>query len=370
MLHRFIILLVGGMLCGLTSLQAQRLTYLIQRDSVAERDTIVFGELMLQDSPVARQYTVTLLSADRKQTYTPHDLVGYYDGRVLRLSKSLLVDGRAQQLFVEEGENIGDAFFFFKYLNPQGAVEYYYQKAPSGEGDAPPLLLPVKGEGDEVFAAELTDYLKQYPAFQNKRTQTYIRHSVPTDKRYRSLYRITKNQPPTFRWGVTVEGGMLYIEDSSYPTDKMLWHGLFGLFAEWQIINGFSVRPELTYRSSSYTDGRLIYYKYKRQDLTPTLLLRYTEISTKGKWLPYAQAGIDYNLTLSGHSEVWATGISDLEREDHNKRAKAHTVSWVVGAGVEYKLNLRHSFFFDLRYRRELSTLSRSGLYISVSYNL
>ncbi|MDR0893864.1 MAG: porin family protein [Prevotellaceae bacterium] len=332
---------------------------------------MVFGKIILKDTPTNQQYGVTLLSIDGEQAITPHDIAGYYDGRVLRMSKSLFVDGRVQQLFVEEAGAVGDAFIFFKFLNPQGEAEYYYQKVAqlSEEGGETALLLPVKGKGDEVFAAELTDYLKQYPAFRSKRAQSYIRRSTPTYKRFQSLYQMsiadrTKNLPPTFRWGVSAGGGMVFFEDSDFSMNDIDPHALFGLFAEWYIANGFSVRPELTYRSYSHSDLRFFYYKYKRQDLTPGLLVRYTKVSYKGKWLPYVQVGIDYNLALSAD---WYN--PRLARQD-NERAKTQTISLVGGVGLEYKLNPRHSLFMDLRYRKELFEISRDGLYLSLSYNL
>ncbi|MDR1004329.1 MAG: hypothetical protein LBL97_04910, partial [Prevotellaceae bacterium] len=85
--------------CAFTVSNAQNRhkSYLVYRDSVANRDTLVFGGIILKDTPTNQQYSITLLAADREQVFTPHDIVGFYDGRVLRMSKSLFVDGRVQQ---------------------------------------------------------------------------------------------------------------------------------------------------------------------------------------------------------------------------------------------------------------------------------
>ncbi|MDR0976534.1 MAG: PorT family protein [Prevotellaceae bacterium] len=393
---RTLFLLLAGLLCGLAAAQAQKRNYIIYHNAETGRDTIVRGVSFLKETPERLQHAVTVITSAGGQTYTPDELLGFRGAGKARVSKPLLIDGTVRRLFVERAGDIGDAFVAYRYINPLGIVEYYYH--PTVAIDAPePTLLPMKGEGDNAFAAPLMALLEQSPAMRREEVAQAVSRSEATYKRYMMLAHVCRTDNPNylptgFRWGplVGIGSGTLHMRD--YTFDRQTPQGMFGLFGDLPIVNGVSLHPELTFhkyafngpKGGSNSEEEIIHalkmgigseaMAYNRQDITPTLLIRYTLLPLRSKVLPFVQAGVGANIVLSGNMQTqqYLMNISAnhiwLERQTHPITKPLGTLT--VGVGVEMKVLRRHSLFLDLRYRRELTRQPLSGVYTTLSFNL
>ena len=102
--------------------------------------------------------------------------------------------------------------------------------------------------------------------------------------------------------------------------------------------------------------------------------MRYTFLSTKGKLLPYVQAGSELQWAIMHEIETEHTTSSDegfIEWvEPSTTPLKKINAALTASAGLEWKLQTKHSLFLDIRYTNSLQEPRLSGLYATISYNL
>lgn len=372
----FFLLCLGGIT---TSVFAQKRNYILYKDTVTGKDTVIMNVSFANKDYKKKQYAVSIVNGENAiiHTYKAEDIAGYKEGRTLYVSRSLSVDGEVRRVLLPRvywKDNIS----IYSFIPDKGQSRFYVQMPNDS------LLLPLKGNSETNGINPLVTYLETFPVAQNETVRKYIRSMKPTPDSFENRYRICRtgnlNYIPEVRWGVLAGAGMV---DLTYSNDDFgqKFQGFVGIFADFPIFEGLSLHPELTYREYSQTAA---FYEsdkknkgnsiYNRRDLIMPLMLRYTLISLKGKVLPYIQAGAELNMAFkkeyaSQFMYIDEKGYTNWVENDPVSQDK-FAIAYTMGLGVEWKLLPTHSLFFDLRYSRENSDTRQNGYYAVLSFNL
>jgi hypothetical protein len=286
-------------------------------------------------------------------------------------------DGTTIRAIVERIGYEDEQFVFYLFIADNGDKLYYYQ-----EGDR---LIPLAEKAG--YTNPLKTFLLQLSAAQNNEViRQYITTMKPTPDSFFERYKVAStgnlNYMKHVRWGVIAGIGIVGIHADLFPYFSSRAQVYGGAFVNIPVLfDGASLQMELTYRKYGFA-GHHKYATtkvdavYNRHDLTPTFLARYTLASLYNKkWLPYAQVGVEPRLAISGKLEMQSriernNDATDIYWKNEEYPAKSIALALVAGIGVERKLSLRHSLFFDLRYNQEMDNNSLNGFYFTISYNL
>lgn len=374
----FFLLCLGGIT---TSVFAQKRNYILYKDTVTGKDTVIMNVSFANENYKKKQYAVSIVNGENRiiHTYKAEDIAGYKEGRTLYVSRSLSVDGEVRRVLLPRvywKDNIS----IYSFIPDKGQRRFYAQ-IPNDS-----LLLPLKGSPETNGINPLVTYLETFPVAQNETARKYIRSMKPTPDSFESRYRICRtgnlNYIPEIRWGVLAGAGLTIITyDDTYEFSGFNAH--VGVFADIPIVlPGLSFHPELMFRSLAFKDNHNSEQKkdeaiYNRKLVVIPLLLRYTIVPIKGKVLPYFQAGAEIGITVDGNMQTQymapdSYGYWALTKEKYNVGdfCKRTTASFSVGMGLEVKFRPKHSAYIDLRYTQETQKQPLSGFYATLSVNL
>ena len=381
MTHYKLLLLLVSFFC-ITSLYAQKRNFLMYKDSVLGKDTLIlnveFSFGASSASAKQRQYSISIEKNGRiVKTYDAKDIVGYREGGTTYAPKVILVNGERRKVLLPR-IYWKEPVQMYVFITDEGNKEYYFQN----DKDENSPLHPMRDDAQTGYVNPLKTYLEEFPIAQdNEEVKAYIRSMKPTVNSFRSRYKVCRtgnaNYIPRIRWGVLAGAGIAKLFLESYDFKPKL-QGFVGVFADIPLIDGFSFHPELTYRKYAFSkleeSKTKLNVVYNRQDFVLPLMLRYTLVSLKGKILPYMQLGAELGYALKNES---ASQYTTTDPDDfivwtesgiikHDKFGIAYT----AGIGTEWKIRSNHSLFLDLRYCKETTKDYLTGYYAVVSFNL
>ena len=371
------ILLLLIYLCCLTNTHAQKQNFIMYRDSVSGRDTIIHKVFFKIKSPIKQQYSITTeRNGETLNTYTAKEVLAYRDGNTVYLSKTIIVNGERRQVLLPR-VYLRDSVGIYIFSTDSGKKEYYYQKKENQEKP----LIPLQDNSLKDYKNPLKVYLDKFPiAQEDAKTKAYIQSMKPTLASFKSRYIVCRtsnpNYIPQFRWGVLGGIGISKLCYKPFKYGKKNQY-FIGFFADLPLIRGLSFHPEVTYRQYAFEqqrDSPLEYDAvYNRKEFILPLMLRYTLVPLRGKILPYLQAGIELEYALKKESAYqYATtkdGFNVWHRSEPIAYKKSETAN-TIGIGAEYKIHPKHSLFIDFRYSKDTAKEYLTGYYIVFSYNL
>ena len=374
------ILLLSLFLClgGAIYIFAQKRNFIIYKDTITGKDTIVAKVSFANERDRKKQYAISTIDKDGNtiHTYQAKDIKAYKEGSTLFVSQRIWVDGDIRQVLLPRVYWKKD-IFIYSFIPDKGRKEYYVQMQKDS------LLLPLKGNSETNGVNPLATYLEQFPVAQEDVVKKYVCNMKPTPASFNSRYRVCRtgnaNYIPKIRWGVLAGAGIAELSYSIYDFGKK-FQGFVGVFADFPIIDGLSFHPELIYREYSQTKDFLESTTqnkgcaiYNRCDAVMPLMLRYTIISLKGKILPYIQLGVELEMAFkkeaaSQYMNTDADGFINWVESGPIPQDNFE-VAYTAGIGVEWKLLPTHSLFFDLRYSKEDTYTKQTGYYAVLSFN-
>lgn len=364
------LLFIGLLLCLSTEIKAQNAVVL--KDS-----TILVGVKIKDASPIEKQYEVKFTDRENKEYHlTPKDVIIFNEKRKRYLSKSFTLDGISRELFLERiMYNDSVSLYVYKSENEKDLVVYEEK-----DGTIVPLF-----DKSNPFI----NYLKTFPVvLQNPELAEKIEDTPPIpNKLLDQYYKVRKNNInlfTRFRWGVMVGGGFSQIKGTGNLSFTNESHLTVGLFADLPVYKYFSFHPEVYYLKNAKLNEKnysTIGMSFNREYICMPLLARFTFINLKSKAIPYLQFGPEIMYMFKGESDGYemreATGYETqiTEWDTYYHQNFAFTLN--AGIGLEYKLNKKHSLFFDVRYRMESSVkllenrkTSINSVFTTLSFNL
>ncbi len=296
-------------------------------------------------------------------TYTPDEVTEFGTGNEVFVG--LPLPGSTTKVFLYQLVK-NDAVAVYQYADEAGKHFFFRQ----GEG---PLQEITKT--NNPYAEYLMGLHAQEP---NHPLQTYT--IEPTASSLCLAGDLSRTGNPNlitrFRFGVWVGGGVGRLSQELISSSES--ELLVGIFANLPIYRQFSLQTELFYWQEAYVDTKgpqtqIEDVAFNRKSLVLPVMVRYSFLQSRGKFIPYLQAGPNLLFGLKKKGEVQKVRIEEYS-VDTNYYLFAEQSGYLyagfsAGAGTEYKINSRHSFFLDVRYLATLDTEKSSLTYVTLSFN-
>lgn len=354
------------------------LTMKAQNVVVLKDSTMLVGVKLKDTSPIQKQYEIEFTDKKNKEYHLkPEDVIIFNEKKKRYLSKTFNIDGISRQLFLERiMYNDSVSLYIYRSENNKDLVLYEKNRE---------VLIPLIGTNNAF-----TNYLKNFPVIlQNPELAEEIETVPPTPshliEKYNKVKKNNINLFTRFRWGIMVGGGFSQIKKVS---GNLLFsnesHLTIGLFADLPVYKHFSFHPEVFYLKNAKLNEQtspVIGMSYNREYISMPLLARFSFINLKSKAIPYLQVGPEIMYLFKGETNGYemreATGYETQITEWDTYLHDNFAFTFSAGVGVEYKLNKRHSLFFDVRYRIEPSVklvkdrkTSINSVFTTISFNL
>ena len=364
------LLFIGLLLCLTSGIKAQNVVVL--KDS-----TILVGVKLKDASPIEKQYEVKFTDKEKKEYHlTPKDVIIFNEKRKRYLSKSFTLDGISRELFLERiMYNDSTSLYIFKSENEKDLVVYE---------DKYGTIVPLIDKSNPFI-----EYLKTFPVVhQNPELVAKIENTPPVPNKLLDQYHTVRknniNLFTRFRWGVMAGGGFSQIKGIGNLSFSNESHLTVGLFADLPVYKHFSFHPEVYYLKNAKLNEKnysAIGMSFNREYICMPLLARFSFINLKSKAIPYIQVGPEIMYLFKGETNGYemreATGYETQITEWDTYYHSNFAFTLNAGIGLEYKLNKKHSLFFDVRYRMESSVkllenreTSINSVFTTLSFNL
>lgn len=308
-------------------------------------------------------------------------------GELFEPRKVVMDDGQPHRLLMkrDKGSRSSKAMI---YTLGKGRYARYYIR-PKNSEELYPLASNQGGFSD--YARNYLDTLWLDPTHATKQ---YIDQQRGTRSRFRLAERIMRQHNDhylrRFTWGVMaglhssqaeVTGGLGELESQLCATA--------GLWADLPLDTwGFSARVEACYYAySCHADEARGELAYNHRSVELPLLLRYTALPVRGRFMPYVEGGllldIPFRQDVEGLNHVPSSADGEYFVPWKGDFSSGTHSGIVVGAGVETRLNARHSAWLGVRcrlqdnldefsYDKSTGTVAteRSGWTLTLMYNL
>jgi len=280
---------------------------------------------------------------------------GFRDG-VVYISKEIQINGTSKRVFLErlvEGKN---TLYYYKgkhtrtfYIERDHSSLIEILKQDKNGIDFHRNLLNITSDCPKIMdAAQLTTYSKN-----------------PMAKFIEMYNGCTYESYPFFKYGIILGYGFSKLANSSSQTDNSLpsfnfkYSGGFtlGAFFDSPIyLSYFSLHVEAYYLKNGYSINQIIGNKEfdfvaNTVSITLPVLIRYTYPSKRTK--PYFNAGGLFNYLLRNDNALYEStinsGIIEFNGLNESSYISTKQIGFALGSGVEYKLDFKHSIFFELR---------------------
>lgn len=331
-------------------------------------------KILVVDDKVKRQQKVVYMDENEQVVeLTPYEARGYHSKQThsyisIDIKKA---DGTVERVFAQHkfsGNN--ELPHLYKVYDSQKSYNMYIGQ----DGDTMQL---VSNPDDSSYGNKLTDKLQalnqQYGG--NEDIGRYINSAKPTrfsiSERYELIKSQNPNKIPHARWGVgtgiNLNSLTLCCKDLNRGTGtQSQWSA--HIFGEYRTRFGVGLYSELSFlKASCKQEGynvhtiweNMTYFTtYNRTSLTLPILIRYTLVQLKGKWLPFAEAGLQFRFDIKDKCDDIRVNEDKSELESsytHDKyENKGTKMALVGGLGVEYRLTKKNSLIFDARYCKEM----------------
>ena len=284
-------------------------------------------------------------------TYHPEDIeeYGFPNGKKY-VSAVINFNGSAKSVFLEEVVNIQDSVIVFLYCSENNDDMFFLLRGQENRFEMVNSNAP-----DEIWNifrslnnCSNVDGIENFPKKLNTKTINVF---------YRAYNDCNPNLFPKPQLGAVANVGLGKPQTNEFPYYKYNLDLVFsiGLFAQLPFDECMALRIEALYSFLDNKKGTLKNYsnsaEYKRNSIQTPLLFRYSFNYTKGKNIPYMEAGPCFDIAFSGGK--YRNGI--LQKLPKGTILDDYSIinfmyGFSLGTGIEHKINNQKSLHFGLRY--------------------
>lgn len=291
--------------------------------------------------------------------YTPYEVkeFGFKDGRVY-ISKEIQIADSSKRVFLERLKKGNTTLF---YYSGKGLKTFFIQK------DSTLFVEIPKQDTEEDYSTQLYNLTKDCLNVSDAcKLVSYNKKSL---SKFITRYNKCEIKPfPHFRYGLLFGYEFSRLILSSEHNDHLEYFDYksdgdfsIGFFLDNPIlVSDFSLHLELQFSRHGYSYYALV--DNKDQDfvanftsLNVPLQLRYTYPSNKIR--PFLNVGIMGTYFIKNEINQYETIINETIIEINDTEIKSmigdFQLGYVIGGGLEYKLNFKKSLFFELRYSNQ-----------------
>jgi hypothetical protein len=289
--------------------------------------------------------------------YTPKNIKEYGLSKdIVYVSKQIQREDSGNYVFLERLQQ-GKVNFYY-YMDTLGVTRYYFEKESGG------MIEITRQNGDGLsFRKQLSAITSDCPDF-SKALKLVVYNKYPLSVIIGRYNECDLKPIPVFRYGLIAGYNRVKLirvqdDDIHYYFDLQYDGGYtLGLFADRPLLAGdFSIHPELY-----YTKLRMAYNSLmasKDIDLVSNIsflkmpvLIRYSLPTRIIR--PFINLGGILSATIRNNTMMYQTKITGdiIEILGEKKPEPINPVSlgYVIGGGIEFRLNARHSLFLEIRH--------------------
>ena len=289
--------------------------------------------------------------------YTPKDIREYgLSNGIVYVSKEIQTGDSGNHAFLERLQQ-GKVNFYY-YMDTLGVTSYYFEKESNG------MIEITRQNSDGLsFRKQLSAITSDCPEFSNAlKLVVYKKYPLSV---LIARYNDCELKPiPIFRYGLNAGYNMVKLirvvdDDIPYYFDLQYDGGYtLGLFADRPLLAGnFSMHPELYYTRLRMSYNSLMADKdvdlvSNMSFLKMPVLIRYSLPAKRIR--PFINLGGMLSVTIRNNTLMYQTKITgdivEILAEKEPVPINPVSIGYVIGGGVEFKLNDRHSLFLEIRH--------------------
>ncbi len=288
--------------------------------------------------------------------YTPYEVkeFGFKDGQIY-ISKEIQIADSSKRVFLERLHKGNITLYFYR---GKGIKTFFIEK------DSTLFIEVPKQVSDDVYSKQLLNLTVDCSNVSDAcKLVSYNKKSL---SKLISRYNKCELKPfPHFKYGFLIGYEFLQLIPSSEQDDNLeyfdhKYDGGFtlGIFLDNPIlVSDFSVHAELLLAKHGYSYNKLVDNKdldfvANFTSLNIPLLFKYAYPSNKIR--PFINSGIIGTYFIKNETLLYETTINETIIEINDTEITSmisdYHLGYVIGGGLEYKLNYKNSMFFELRY--------------------
>lgn len=327
-----------------------------QREYFSTDSTSSYGIKLVDGGDLINSQLCQVKKGDKILQYTPCEVkeFGFKDGRVY-VSKEIQIADSSKRVFLERLEKGNTTLYYYRgkklktfFIQKDSTLFIEMPKQNTVEDYSTQLLNLTKDCSNVSDACKLVSY--------NKKSLSKLI----------SRYNQCELKPfPHFKYGFLIGYEFLLLIPSSKQNNDLEYFDYeydggftIGVFLDNPIlVSDFSLHAELLLSKHGYSYNKLVDNKdldfvANFTSLNVPLLLKYAYPSNKIR--PFINVGINGTYLVKNKSLLCETTINETTIEINDTEITSmisdFQLGYVIGGGLEYKLNYKKSLFFELRY--------------------
>lgn len=289
--------------------------------------------------------------------YTPYEVeeFGFKNGRVY-ISKEIHIADSSKRVFMERLHNGNTTLYYYR---GKGIKTFFIQK------DSTLFIeIPKQDTAKEDYSNQLLNLTNDCPSVLD--ASKLVRYNKKSLSKFIARYNKCELKPfPSFKYGLTVGYEFLRLIPSRKQNENLKYFDYkydggfsIGLFLDNPIlVSDFSLHAELFLSKHGYSYNQLVDNKdldfiANFTSLNVPILLKYAYPSKRIR--PFINAGINGTYLIKNKSLLHEITINVTTIEINDTEIASmisdFQLGYVIGGGLEYKLNYKNSLFFELRY--------------------
>jgi outer membrane protein W len=332
-----------------------------QSEYFSTDSTSSYGIKLVDGGDIINSQLCQVKKGDKVLQYTAYEVkeFGFKDGRVY-VSKEIQIADSSKRVFLERLEKGNTTLYYYR---GKGLKTFFIQK------DSTLFVEMPKQDTEEDYSTRLLKLTEDCSNVSD--ACKLVNYNKKSLSKLISRYNQCELKPfPHFKYGFLIGYEFLRLIPSSEQDDKLeyfdyKYDGGFtiGIFLDNPIlVSDFSLHAELLLSKHGYSYNKLVDNKdldfvSNFTSLNVPLLLKYAYPSNKNR--PFINIGINGTYLIKNKTLLYETTINETTIEINDTEIKSmisdFQLGYVIGGGLEYKLNYKKSLFFELRYCNQYS---------------
>lgn len=315
------------------------------------------GIKLINGSDLINSRICQVKKGEKTIEYTPYEVkeFGFKNGRVY-ISKEIRTADSSKRVFLERLQKGNNSLYYYK---GKGIKKFFIQKDSSLF-----VEIPKQNTAKEDYSEQLLNLTKDCSNVSD--ACKFVSYNKKSLTKLITRYNQCQLKPfPHFRYGILIGYEFLRLIPSGEHYGNLeyfdyKYDGGFSLslFLDYPILaSDFSFYTELLLSKHGYSYNKVVNnidldFVANFTSLNVPLLLKYAYPSNKIR--PFINVGFNGTYLIKNKTLLYKAGINETTIEiDYTEITSVISdfqLGYVVGGGLEYKLNYKNSLFFELRY--------------------
>jgi hypothetical protein len=310
---------------------------------------------------------------DKIFEYSPNEVkeFGFIDGRVY-ISKEIQISDSTRRVFLECLYKGKTTLYYYK---GKGIKTFFFEKDSSVF-----VEIPIRSLNNRIFNEQLKEITKDCSNITE--ATKFVNYNKKSLSKLIARYNNCVLKPfPHFRYGLTLGYEFSEIVLSSDNQNENIkyfdfnYDGGFtiGLFIDKPIlVSDFSFHSEVYFSNHGFSynkssDNKEIDFVANLSSLKVPLLIRY--VCPSNNIRPFINLGLVGSFNIRNETMLFETTITkniiEINDKEESPLIDDIQLGSCIGGGIEYKLDIKHSLFFEIRFNQQYGITDPKSLKFS-----